>query len=974
MSATFYFFRPRTLALQVLVLLLLGVLSAAAQCTEAKDADMAKYMRLTKTQDAQGCSECGALALYFCSAKYCVEPEDKRKVSAMITACKRNIRLMGTPYCCPEFLDKEPAWGSMVGAGSTEAKRPSAPGAANSSAGVSARPPAGGDYKTKEDGLNQLLSNPDFIRDIAALGTEDLTLEKLDTYFAKYVPGYGQFGTGNKIDFTKLYYAQAGSIAPDELANKLGTLLKMPPVQQQALQNIFTGQYTYAPVSNYSSGLAQSLYERGKDVKVDYAVDLSVDFFQQKLGDGGVNSAFIDLGGGLLGDMLLRVTKRLEEKEAAAAIMTEAVADYGVFSSGGNNIPAGRQDLLQHYKANVRVNRPVFNLDFTPDYDAAIPLYTSAIEQYKNNPERAYYLYHALVGRGKCKMQKGAYRAAVIDYYLAQEVLTEVLAGKLPDKSVKAQFPAGYLDIANKSTYLKGKPVFTIGTITARDKAILLLNRAYAKYRLADYSGALSDCNLAQAALPPATGQPNDFADLLLAVQAMAEFGQDQYKKSYATFAQARLDDDLIKDADGDATTNFLDTDSKGVVGVLDEFEGLPSPYLYGLPEFFPFDIAQIRGLAYYKAGKIPEAITIYQNLVQSENSVHKTTRAGNLLFTKIGGDISSVYATMGNFYVAKGDYKGGLALFNQAIEFNPTLPQYYASRAHCKQQLGDVAGASADMARVKNPNGSKDTKKTTSYYTTKSGELQTAKNEASTLELMQEAVRQYPANNAFFYELLKAAQKAGEAEKTLAATKVVATAPARLALVQSVYYEQLGEAAKAEESLFLALAKGYPLYDVVWLSGLNVQQKPSYCKLLVQYATKTNNTFIAPNFQKEKMVHTLDSVYNSIPAYRVATGPLKKALNLGRDKNYAKSLGNVEEYLAILNDQKAITEAVSFEMLDKIECLLILKKQAEAIQFAKKMVAKGGFQVLDVSLNERNIYNNNAILAIKTIAAGPCE
>ena len=86
-----------------------------AQCTEAKDAEMAKYMKLTKTQDAQGCSQCGMLALYFCSAKYSVKPDDVQKVGALIEACKTNIRNMGQPYCCPDYLNKEPEWGIMAG-------------------------------------------------------------------------------------------------------------------------------------------------------------------------------------------------------------------------------------------------------------------------------------------------------------------------------------------------------------------------------------------------------------------------------------------------------------------------------------------------------------------------------------------------------------------------------------------------------------------------------------------------------------------------------------------------------------------------------------------------------------------------------------------------------------------------------------------------------------------------------------------
>lgn len=89
----------------------LTTMNLFAQCTEAKDSEMAKYKKLTETKDAQGCSQCAMLALYFCSARHTVSVEDKRKVGAMITACKRNIQQMGQPYCCPEYINKEPEWG-----------------------------------------------------------------------------------------------------------------------------------------------------------------------------------------------------------------------------------------------------------------------------------------------------------------------------------------------------------------------------------------------------------------------------------------------------------------------------------------------------------------------------------------------------------------------------------------------------------------------------------------------------------------------------------------------------------------------------------------------------------------------------------------------------------------------------------------------------------------------------------------------
>lgn len=100
----------------IIFILLIYSTNAFSQCTEAKDADMAKYKRLTETQDAQGCSQCAMLALYFCSAKHCVEAEDKRKVRSLIEACKTNIKTMGQPYCCPELVNKTPEWGVAVAA------------------------------------------------------------------------------------------------------------------------------------------------------------------------------------------------------------------------------------------------------------------------------------------------------------------------------------------------------------------------------------------------------------------------------------------------------------------------------------------------------------------------------------------------------------------------------------------------------------------------------------------------------------------------------------------------------------------------------------------------------------------------------------------------------------------------------------------------------------------------------------------
>lgn len=90
-----------------------------SQCTPEKEPEMQKYLNLTQTTDAQGCSQCGMLALYFCSARYCVKPDDVQKVGQLINACKQNIINMGQPYCCPDYINKQPEWGIMGASNAT---------------------------------------------------------------------------------------------------------------------------------------------------------------------------------------------------------------------------------------------------------------------------------------------------------------------------------------------------------------------------------------------------------------------------------------------------------------------------------------------------------------------------------------------------------------------------------------------------------------------------------------------------------------------------------------------------------------------------------------------------------------------------------------------------------------------------------------------------------------------------------------
>ncbi len=111
MHTSIYSARPYIIYTSLLLAVFANNLSAQTQCLESNDADMAKYMNLTKTTDAQACSPCAQLALYLCGATHCFKMEDKRKTSSMIDGVKKVIRSMGSPGCCPKLLERPIIWG-----------------------------------------------------------------------------------------------------------------------------------------------------------------------------------------------------------------------------------------------------------------------------------------------------------------------------------------------------------------------------------------------------------------------------------------------------------------------------------------------------------------------------------------------------------------------------------------------------------------------------------------------------------------------------------------------------------------------------------------------------------------------------------------------------------------------------------------------------------------------------------------------
>jgi tetratricopeptide (TPR) repeat protein len=580
-------------------------------------------------------------------------------------------------------------------------------------------------------------------------------------------------------------------------------------------------------------------------------------------------------------------------------------------------------------------------------------------------------------------MQTGAYKGAIIDYYFAQGVLEKVLEGKFKDQSVYFIYPEGYADILNKKTFAKGKRETKYGILNNNDLVIIIINRAFAKYRAKDYNGAIADAEIARKILVNknivVSGKPNDYKDIIETIIAMSQFGLEKYAESYKTFSAAYLNDDLFVDIDKDGSVDFLDLDDKGVAGLLDKMEGYNETEYYGLPNYFTFDIAQIKGMSYYKANKIDDAISIYEYILTIEN-----TKLLNILplktFTRIGGDVSSIYSTLGSLYFTKGDKAKAIKYLDDAINLNPNQLEYYFKRGTYKKAIGLTKEADADFKIVKNPELLKvnNIKKSPEYYSTKYTELATASKTQEQYLLLKEAMQTYPDNDEWFGMMVRDLKLSKNSSGAKEISEMLPVNTKRYHIMRSFYHAFSADNQKEEEEIFLAFENGLGFYESSLAYQLNLRSKPYYCKLLTKDMSKTNNNFIPLEFDKVKMTKVIDSISSAIyDQYKnSANKELAKIMEDQKKSGRAKSLGNYEEYLAILNSNQMYLETSAALALDKIECLFILNRREEAIKFAKQVWSKGKILKPDSRVSS-NVYiemTNGFYYAIQNIAKGTCD
>ncbi len=320
--------RPYIIYTSLLLAVFANNLSAQTQCLESNDADMAKYMNLTKTTDAQACSPCAQLALYLCGATHCFKMEDKRKTSSMIDGVKKVIRSMGSPGCCPKLLERPIIWGD--GTQSIQAGNIPDNGASNNANSIT----------LVEGNSNPMLGNTN------PYSTGDADVDNLMNASIDLANQLtGGTGTGDGYGTTQSY--RTGDVDIDNTMDIVNASLDLA---NQLTGGTGTGA-SYGSTPSYSTGDADV------DNIVGAATDL-VDILGGGTGSGGSYyptsaDANVDALFGALGDAANEVNQqdRINQEAAAkrqreAAIRTE---QYNRAQQAKQQLATARKSLLARY-------------------------------------------------------------------------------------------------------------------------------------------------------------------------------------------------------------------------------------------------------------------------------------------------------------------------------------------------------------------------------------------------------------------------------------------------------------------------------------------------------------------------------------------------------------------------------------------------------------------------------------------------
>lgn len=825
------------------------------------------------------------------------------------------------------------------------------------------------DYRSTEDGLTQLLTTPEFVQELAQTKTEDLSLKKLSEYFVKYLPEYADYKPSGPINPNKVYYANTRGLSSEVVAKGLSALLQSDGAQKQLIEQVLSGA---VPASSYGSKALNPWNDPGKKPARDRVLENAVDFFKGKWDSPKMTAGMLDLGGVVLGSLLRQFDQKYQAKMAEMKRVDSLLANQQVYLLGkpatGLLRPSQKALYLHHQAHTAMAHRTQTQ---TSDYPQAIALLDQAIAAYQQQPQHAYYMYLAYVQRAQCKMQCGVFRAAITDLYYAQEVLDLILSGQLPDQSLRFIYPKGYFDTTHKETLYKGTPQPSYQTLSAKDQVVVLMNRAYAKFRTGDHIGAMADAENAQKILRnkavPGTGQPNDYKDLCQALIAMANFGLGQFDAAYEAFGKASLNADLYADRDGDGTANFMDENDQGAPAIADREEGYRKTELYGFPDYFPFDIAQIRGLCLYKKARYDDAIAIYESIVSTEHAKSASLQEFQKMFTAAGGDISAIYSSLSSFYEVKGNPNKALELIKKALEISPDQPEYQAKLA-AYQQEKDPRGTPADM--INPPAASK----TEEYYQTKYVQFSQTENQAERFAVIAQAIKDHPQNQQFYHwatAFVALSQNASQAQQL---AQSYPQDSKEYNVLMALHNRYNAHPVQEQAHIEKAFAQGLTFYELAHKdTDLLIKSRPYYCALLLQFLTKDNNSFVPPAHEKPAVLRSLDSTYTALQKQYSGVPAVLKSMEALKKEQYLQINAQFDQLLKQLDSQPAALEMNPVSSYTKLEALLALGRKEEAMAFAKKVVKAGKFLPImaeDPNANTVRAYQD----ALANMAGGACN
>ncbi len=767
------------------------------------------------------------------------------------------------------------------------------------------------DYRTAEDGINQLINNVDFLEKMSHMSNEQIANTTLNSLLDEYVPEYRGFKAElDNLNLNKVYYTPNSEYATQQLAGGLGKMLGMKDNEVTALQSVFNGSFQNTDLRTASSQFGNSLYKRGKNEAVDYVVDNTNSLLQQQYGSNEGNSALINVGTGLLGSLLFSLTDDNDidaekERQYRALVAEQDRRRNEEQTVQGDAFAKGSSHSTQGW---IKTNEQKY-VEAMVDYGKAIQILNTS---YMGGPA----LIEAYYKRGQTKMYMNDHRGAIIDYYFALNTATLVWQQKW-EPTPRVQ-----------DNILREVGMKHVGTFSELEIVDILMGRAYAKYQARDFAGAMSDCNKAMNLYKiidpkdadwkshPNNFSPTDWTPQLHPLNNLIGL------MGMINMAQGNLTEAMEQYNYNISTITMVN--SAASVGAL--------------PVTFTRELMLAKCYAYYKAGKYDEAIALYNNIIENKTYIKLK-----------GGNVSVAYSGRGNIYLAKKEYNKALSDYNTAIEMKPEETMYYVNRGNCKLLLNDKDGALKDFATAKDPSAMKANAKALdmakperqvnsyAWYIDTITKLQVSKkDEASLFNLYEAGMLAFPDSQFVAASFATYIRKTANAkESTLKIMNKLPGEGIAVTGLKALYYNLTGDNKQCMDYSIKVLEKGWSFLNFQYYLYPDFENDPDYCK----YATILINKEINGQLpQVRKMWQDFLKDHLATPPSEVL-GPNYLLLaqdyyNLG---DAANAILYCDKEISGEGKSKYANAITTMVVKQKIKSLIMAGKNKEAVQEAKK-------------------------------------